>query len=74
MPKLSLRCVAGVLFACSLLTGQVDRANLTGTVVDPSGAAVPEAQVEVFFASTGLKRIAKTSPSGSKRNTGEYPT
>ena len=44
--------------------GQVDRANLKGVVTDPSGAAVPAANVSVLFPQTGFHRDVKTSDAG----------
>ncbi len=43
----------------------MDRGNLTGTVVDPSGAPIQGSGIEVFFAGTGLKRSTQTSASGT---------
>ena len=51
------------LFA-GLVYGQVDRANLNGTVTDASGSLVPQARVELVSHDTGLKREAETGPSG----------
>jgi hypothetical protein len=44
--------------------GQIDRANLNGTVLDPSGASAPNLQVEVEEPDTGLKRETTTGSSG----------
>ena len=52
------------VFASGLL-GQVERANLTGTVSDPSGAAVSGATVEVSYPDTGFKRTVQTGASGN---------
>jgi hypothetical protein len=43
---------------------QVDTANLTGLVTDPSGAAIQNARVEVSNAATGYTRKASTDSSG----------
>ena len=43
---------------------QINRANLNGTVTDPSGATVPGANVEVVAPDTGFKREATTGSSG----------
>src|SRR2546422_142398 len=51
------------LYTC-VAYGQVDRANLNGTVTDPSGAVVPKALVELVSTSTGLKREVLTGPAG----------
>jgi hypothetical protein len=56
--------------------GQIDRANLNGTVTDPSGARVPNAQVEIIAPATGFKRQTTTGTSGvyslSSLPTGTY--
>src|SRR5512146_2707451 len=51
------------LFAFSL-TAQVQNGVLTGTVLDPSGAAVPNAKVTVKNTDTGLTTTATTNQSG----------
>jgi hypothetical protein len=60
---LNLICIA-VLLSFPLFA-QVELANLNGTVTDPSGAVVPGATVEVFFAGTGFKRTAQTGEAGT---------
>src|SRR5437016_7673638 len=47
-----------------IFRGQVDRANLNGTVTDTSGAVVPLTKVEVVDRDTGLKRSVETRPTG----------
>src|ERR1700693_2559533 len=39
-------------------------ASMTGTVRDPSGAAVPEAKITIRNTGTGIKRVANTSANG----------
>jgi hypothetical protein len=39
-------------------------AEITGTVVDPSGAVIPDARVEVRSVSTGKRRIARANAAG----------
>ena len=51
------------LFAFSL-TAQVQNGTLTGTVLDPSGAAVPNAKVTVKNTDTGLTTTSTTNQSG----------
>src|SRR5690242_16454459 len=53
-----------------ILHGQVDRANLNGTVTDTSGAVVPLTKVEVLDRDTGLKREVETRPTGVYNITG----
>ena len=43
---------------------QIDRATLTGTVSDSSGAVVPQSKVEAVSQDTGLRREVRTSVSG----------
>src|SRR5260370_18463015 len=44
---------------------QVDRATLTGTVRDPSGAVVAEAKVSLRYPATGLTRTVASNASGA---------
>lgn len=44
--------------------GQIVRANLNGTVTDPSGASVPNAKVEVVSPDIGFKRVVITADTG----------
>ncbi len=46
--------VLGVALACGALFGQVNTATVTGTVTDPTGAAVPSAKIEARNESTGV--------------------
>ena len=46
------------------LAGQFTTASLDGTVVDPSGAAVPDAAVRVENTETGLIRNTQSGPDG----------
>src|SRR5437879_924980 len=55
--------VFAALSAC-LVYGQVDRANLNGSVTDTSGAVVPATRVELASRDTGLKREVATGPAG----------
>src|SRR5580658_6235049 len=62
---LLLIAVSGLLLACSPpLLAQVSTADLLGTVTDPSGAVVPNAQVTLTNTATRQKRQAPTNPSG----------
>ena len=49
----------------SFLLAQLDRATLTGTVTDSSGAVVPSAVLNVSSEDTGLRRAAQTSDNGT---------
>jgi hypothetical protein len=55
-----------ILFAGALAYGQNDRATATGTVTDPTGAALPGAQVTLTEVATG------TSTTGTTNNNGIY--
>ena len=46
------------------MSAQINRANLNGTVTDPSNASIPNAQVEVVAPDTGFKRQTSTGTSG----------
>src|ERR1700760_364725 len=52
------------VFACLTAFGQVDKASVTGTLTDPSGAVVPGAKINVAYPATGLSRSATTNSSG----------
>jgi hypothetical protein len=52
------------LSAC-LAFGQVDRANLNGTVTDASGALIPNAKIQVTAPATGLQRDTVTGANGA---------
>ncbi|MFM2126233.1 MAG: hypothetical protein RL328_2684 [Acidobacteriota bacterium] len=76
------RCVAGisvffVLFAVALISQTTPgRASITGTVVDPAGAVIAGAAVEVKSPSTGATWQAATSAAGQytigNLSAGEY--
>ena len=53
----------GLVWAASA-NAQIERATLTGTVTDVSGASVPKAQVEIVSPSTGFERRVDTGDSG----------
>ncbi len=65
----ALRCA--VFFAMSLLLAgvslfaQSDNANVSGTIKDPSGAAIPNAKIVLKNQDTGLVREATTNETGS---------
>ena len=58
------RNILCLLLAAGSLSAQVDRASLTGVVSDPSGAPIPGARVEVFFAGTAFRRVVQTNSTG----------
>jgi hypothetical protein len=61
---LALICVLGVLWGTGA-QAQIERATLTGTITDQSGATVPGARVTVVSPSTGFERHADTGNSGA---------
>ena len=68
--------LASLGFAVSGALAQINRANLNGTVTDPSGASVPNSTVVVVAPDTGFKRQTTTGSSGvysiSSLPTGTY--
>ncbi len=57
--------VAVVLLSLPVATLAQDTAQITGTVTDSTGAAIPNAQVQVTNMQQGIKRTAPTNGSGS---------
>ncbi len=64
-----LRCTLLVCLA-TLALAQVNRASLTGSVSDVTGAKIPDARVVVASASTGFSRETITSGDGSYQMAG----
>ncbi len=66
-PKNKARCLVGLCIGVllpSLGWGQSVGSSLSGTVTDPSGAAVPSAEVTVTAIETGVKAKFTTGPDG----------
>jgi hypothetical protein len=59
--------ILGVLLACSSLFGQASDGNITGAVLDASGAAVPNATIQLQNVDTGVKLNTKTDTNGTYR-------
>lgn len=60
--------VAGLLMALVLpgrLAAQIDRGEVTGTVEDPSGAAVANAQLTLTNNATGVSVATKSTATGT---------
>ena len=58
-------CLLSAFLLSSLgALGQVDKAAVTGTLTDPSGATVADAKISVAYPATGLTRSATTNESG----------
>ena len=74
--SISILLLVSLGFAVSAALAQINRANLNGTVTDPSGASIPNSQVEVVAPDTGFKRQTTTGSSGvysiSSLPTGTY--
>ncbi len=64
MHPCSRLAVALALCSPAALSGQVDRANLKGTVSDASGAVVSHAAVTVVYPQTGFTRTVQSTPAG----------
>src|SRR3984893_437847 len=67
MKRTSWPCLATVALGLIIpvrLPGQVAGATVLGTIVDPSNAAVPNAQVSIKNTETGLNRDVSTDGSG----------
>src|SRR5213593_3648264 len=56
--------VAFVLSTCSLMQGQSTYGSITGSVTDPSGAAITDAQVTLTNLGTAEKRVQPTNADG----------
>lgn len=67
MGKLTRLLVASVvlLAALGIAVAQTETGQITGTVTDPAGAAVPNVTVEATSTSTGTARTTTTSDTGS---------
>ena len=57
--------VAALIVSASLAFAQVDRATLTGTVQDPQGAVVRDAQIKVTNLGTNSVATARTNDQGT---------
>src|SRR5271168_4582209 len=66
--KLFIRLICLTIAAvsvCGLLIGQANRGGITGTVLDPTGAAVPNATITLTNLGTGQKSNQKASTAGA---------
>src|SRR5690349_15475795 len=62
--RYSLAILAVAFGTVASLTAQLDRATLTGTITDSTGAIVPNAVVSILSGETGLKRSTQTNDTG----------
>src|SRR5256885_15921914 len=61
----SLLLCLGVLFSsCLFVQGQSTYGSITGSVTDPSGAAITDAQVTLTNVGTAEKRVQPTNADG----------
>jgi hypothetical protein len=67
MKKLWIALLLSALAIVPSVFGQASDGNIVGSVLDASGAAVPNANVELKNDSTGVKTEAKTGADGSYR-------
>ena len=64
MKHLQLFCISALVCLCALQVAAQSTATLSGTVTDPSGAVVTNAQVTVHSIGTGADRIVNTDSAG----------
>ena len=62
--KRFLAFAIAVLSLASFATAQETRSTLTGRVTDPSGAIVPNAQIEITNTDTGAKTVLRSNDAG----------
>jgi hypothetical protein len=62
--RIALSCLCFILFTSRIAFGQVDAGSITGTVTDPTGAVVPNAQVSLLNTDQGITLQTHTSASG----------
>ena len=65
-----LKLSAIFLITAAAAMAQVDRASVTGTLLDPSGSVVLDAKVTIHYPDTGLERLALSNSSGAFLLTG----
>jgi hypothetical protein len=56
--------IAAVLFSVTLAFSQTDSGQISGTVTDPQGLAIPAAKVEIVNQDTQVKQETKTDDTG----------
>ena len=59
-----MRIVLVASLSAAACFGQPDRSSLTGTVLDPSGRAIPNAEVVATHSGTGMERRTRTNAKG----------
>jgi outer membrane receptor protein involved in Fe transport len=68
-----LACFIGLALVTALLWGQAETGQITGTVLDESGAAIPNASITVVNVATGATRTTITGASGAYAVTNLIP-
>jgi hypothetical protein len=63
LKRIVLISLLGLVWAVAA-TAQIERATLTGTVTDQSGASVPNARIDIIAPSTGFERHIETGQGG----------
>jgi hypothetical protein len=64
--KLICAILAGIIM-CGIAFGQTQDGNILGSILDPSGAAVPNAKVEINNVATNVKATTTTDANGFYR-------
>jgi hypothetical protein len=64
---LGLMCLLAILGAAPAVWGQAMDGNIVGTVLDPSGAVIPTATVDLENVRTGITRTTRTGVAGLYR-------
>src|SRR5712692_10296814 len=67
MKTIALTVLIALFGLAALSYGQTIDANLVGAVTDASGAAVPNATVEITHVATGTKTTTRTNADGQYR-------
>ena len=62
--RLRCLCLVGFLFAGSLYLSAEDQATIVGTVTDPSGASIPNANITVSNQAVGFTRSYQSNSAG----------
>ncbi|MBM3794377.1 MAG: carboxypeptidase regulatory-like domain-containing protein [Acidobacteria bacterium] len=67
MRLLSTGALIALALSPSLTFGQVSTATILGTITDPAGALVPEAEVVLVNLATGIETRSKSNATGNYR-------
>src|SRR6185503_10953950 len=61
---IAFSCLFLILFTSRIAFGQVDAGSITGTITDPTGAVVPDAQVSLLNTDQGITLQTRSGASG----------